>query len=181
MSSLSVYHESFPAQPNKVLTHVEDIASTLAAAGIQFERRETLVALKPGASEDEVLAACGAQLDAWMTEFTCTHAEVISLDRRDPEKAARRDALLDEQRRDSEAVHCTLAGSLLVALHIEDYVYAIRCERHDLVRVPAGVAHWVDIGEEPHVLAISLFKDAASVAGASTGSAIAAQYPGLDD
>lgn len=181
MSSLSVYHTSFPAQPNKVLTHHDDIASTLAAVGVQFERRETTVALKPGASQDDVLAACGAQLDAWMTEFACTHAEVTSLDRRDPEKAERRAALLDEQRRGSEEVRLTLAGSVLLALHIDDYVYAIRCERHDLVRVPAGVAHWVDIGEEPHVLAISLFKDAASVASESTGSGIAQQYPGLDD
>ena len=38
MSRLSVYHESTPELPNKVLTHLEDIAATLAEQGIRFER-----------------------------------------------------------------------------------------------------------------------------------------------
>lgn len=181
MSSLSVYHVSFPAQPNKVLTHLEDIASTLAAVGVTVERREAGVPLKPGASQDEVLAAYAAPLDAWMTEFACAHAEVTSMVRQDPQKAELRAALLDERRRDTEEVRYIAAGSSLLALHIDDYVYAIRCERHDLVRVPAGVAHWVDIGEEPHVLSISLYKNRNAAASHSTGSDIARQYPGLED
>ena len=36
MSSLSVYHVSSPEIPNKVLTHFEDIASTLAEQGVQL-------------------------------------------------------------------------------------------------------------------------------------------------
>ena len=38
MSSLSVYHVSSPDVPNKVLTHFEDIAATLAEQGIHFAR-----------------------------------------------------------------------------------------------------------------------------------------------
>ena len=37
MSSLSVYHVSSPDLPNKVLTHFEDIASTLAEQGVRFD------------------------------------------------------------------------------------------------------------------------------------------------
>jgi len=38
MSSLSVYHVSSPDLPNKVLTHFDDIAATLAEQGIRFDR-----------------------------------------------------------------------------------------------------------------------------------------------
>ncbi|MDF5983467.1 hypothetical protein P4056_25970 [Pseudomonas aeruginosa] len=38
MSSLTVYHENQPEQPLKLLTHAEDIASTLAEVGVRFER-----------------------------------------------------------------------------------------------------------------------------------------------
>lgn len=48
MSSLSVYHESSPDLPNKVLTHVDDIASTLAAVGVRFERWQASAPLTPG-------------------------------------------------------------------------------------------------------------------------------------
>ncbi|MDF5828837.1 hypothetical protein P4233_16885 [Pseudomonas aeruginosa] len=35
MSSLTVYHENQPEQPLKLLTHAEDIASTLAEVGVR--------------------------------------------------------------------------------------------------------------------------------------------------
>ena len=38
MSILSVYSVSSPDVPNKVLTHLEDIASTLAEHGIVLDR-----------------------------------------------------------------------------------------------------------------------------------------------
>ena len=38
MSSLTVYHQTNPDVPNKVLTHLEDIAATLAEVGVRFER-----------------------------------------------------------------------------------------------------------------------------------------------
>ena len=43
MSSLTVYHQSNPDVPNKVLTHLEDIAATLAEVGVRFERWKAAV------------------------------------------------------------------------------------------------------------------------------------------
>lgn len=34
----------------------------------------------------------------------------------------------------------------LFSLHIGDYVYAVLCERNDLITVPAGMPHWFDGG-----------------------------------
>ena len=68
MSSLTVYHESSPDLPSKVLTHVEDIASTLAEVGVRFERWEASAPIAPGASQDEVIAAYRPQIDRLMQE-----------------------------------------------------------------------------------------------------------------
>ena len=53
MSSLSVYHVSSPELPNKVLTHFEDIVSTLAEQGVVFDRLPTTTPIRPGASQDD--------------------------------------------------------------------------------------------------------------------------------
>ena len=49
MSSLTVYHENQPEQPLKLLTHAEDIASTLAEVGVRFERWEAAAPIAAGA------------------------------------------------------------------------------------------------------------------------------------
>ena len=37
MSYVAVYHVATPDTPNKVLTHFEDVVSTLAEHGVRFE------------------------------------------------------------------------------------------------------------------------------------------------
>ena len=56
MSSLTVYHQSSPEHPNKLLTHAEDIASTLAAVGVQFSQVPVQQAITAGSASAEVLA-----------------------------------------------------------------------------------------------------------------------------
>ena len=53
MSSLTVYHQSNPDVPNKVLTHLEDIAATLAEVGVRFERRAAIDAKRDGREQDD--------------------------------------------------------------------------------------------------------------------------------
>ena len=74
MSVLSVYHETRPDQPLKVLTHLEDIAPTLAKVGVQLERWEASAPIAAGASQEQVIAAyrpyirlvVGAAHDGWI-------------------------------------------------------------------------------------------------------------------
>ena len=63
MSSLSVYHVSSPELPNKVLTHVDDIAATLAEQGVRFDRWQAATPIQPGASQEEVINAYRSQID----------------------------------------------------------------------------------------------------------------------
>lgn len=62
MSYVAVYSVATPDTPNKVLTHFEDIAATLAEQGVRFERWQP-GSVERGASDAELIAACQAQID----------------------------------------------------------------------------------------------------------------------
>ncbi|WP_296254738.1 MULTISPECIES: 1,2-dihydroxy-3-keto-5-methylthiopentene dioxygenase [unclassified Pseudomonas] len=181
MSILFVYHVSSAQLPTKVLTHFEDIASTLAEQGIGFERMSAVVPVTAGAPHDEVLSAYREQLDGLMTERGHVAADVISVDAHHPHKDPLRGELLDEHQYGADQVRFFVAGRALYSLHIGDFIYAVQCEKNDLISVPAGTRQWFDIGEHPRVIAIRLFSSAEGQAPQPTGESFASRFPGLDD
>ena len=181
MSVLSVYHETRPDQPLKVLTHAEDIAATLSEVGVQLERWEASAPIAAGASQDEVIAAYRPQIDKLMAERGYVTVDVISLTRDHPQKDELRAKFLDEHRHAEDEVRFFVAGRALFSLHIEDMVYTVLCEKNDLITVPAGTRHWFDMGEEPHFIAIRLFNNPEGWVAEFTGERIADQFPRLDD
>lgn len=181
MSSLSVYHESSPELPNKVLTHLEDIASTLAEVGVRFERWQASAPIAPGASQDEVIAAYRHEIDKLKAEGGYVTVDVVSLTADHPQKAELRAKFLDEHRHGEDEVRFFVAGRGLFSLHVEDYVYAVLCEKNDLISVPAGTRHWFDMGEQPHFVAIRLFNNPEGWVAQFTGDAIASRFPQLED
>jgi len=181
MSSLTVYHESSPDQPNKTLTHLEDIASTLAEVGVRFERWQAAAPIAPGASQDEVIAAYRPQIDKLMQERGYSTVDVISLTEEHPQKAELRAKFLDEHLHAEDEVRFFVAGRGLFTLHIDDYVYGVLCEKNDLISVPAGTRHWFDMGEHPRFVAIRLFNNPEGWVAQFTGEDIANRFPSLED
>ncbi|MDA7087927.1 acireductone dioxygenase [Pseudomonas sp. SA3-5] len=181
MSSLSVYHESSADLPNKVLTHLEDIASTLAAVGVHFDRWQASAPLDPGSSQDQVIAAYRPQIEQLMSERGYVAVDVISVSDDHPDKAELRAKFLDEHRHAEDEVRFFVVGSGLFSLHVDDYVFAVLCEKGDLISVPAGTRHWFDMGEHPHFVMIRLFGNTEGWVGEFTGDAIASRFPRLDD
>ncbi|MDD0975512.1 cupin domain-containing protein [Pseudomonas fontis] len=171
MSSLAVYHQSTPDIPNKVLTHFEDIAATLAEHGVRFERWTASAPVQP----EEVMVAYQAQIDQLMTERGYRNVEVVS--------AASDVAMqvVGEVTVAEDVVRVFVAGRGQYALRIEDYVYAVVCEKGDLIVVPAGVRHWFDGGENPHFVALRMFKEQGQAMPQATGDRIAEQFARFDD
>ncbi|MED5608840.1 acireductone dioxygenase [Pseudomonas sp. JH-2] len=181
MSSLTVYHESAPEQPLKLLTHAEDIASTLAELGVRFERWQASAPIAPGASPDEVLAAYAAEIQRLKDEQGYVTVDVVSLNADHPQKDELRAKFLDEHRHGEDEVRFFVAGRGLFSLHVEDHVYAVLCEKNDLISVPAGTRHWFDMGERPHFVAIRLFNNPEGWVAKFTGDGIAGRFPLLED
>jgi len=181
MSILSVYSVSSPDLPNKVLTHLEDIASTLADHGIVFERWQATTKVAAGASREEVIDAYRQPIDQLMTERGLEAIDVISVNAGLGQQAQLRASLLDEQLHEADEVRLFVAGRGLLSLHIGDFIYAVQCERNDRISIPAGTRHWFDLGEQPHLVAIRLFSTSQGVSASLTGDDIASQFPHLDD
>lgn len=179
MSILSVYDRSRPEQPNKVLTYLEDIVSTLATVGVRVERWAASASLQADASQDDLMAAYRDDLDPLIAQGGFATLELFSVDRDTPEQDALRARLRQEHRYAEDKAFFFVAGSGLFNVHVGDAVYALLCEKNDLLVVPAGTPHWFDMGENPYFIMLRMFNSAEH--GAPTGDDIARRFPGLDD
>ena len=177
MSSLTVYHQSSPDVPNKLLTHAEDIAATLAEVGVGFERWPVGASIQPGQSHAEVLAALGPQLGELMSERGYTGVEVLSQSRARTYQDEPLAEALEELCAAEAQGYLLAAGSGLVNLHIGEQVFAVLCEKDDLLSFSAGTRYWFDQGAFPHLMALELRKGAVAVC---TGDAIASAFPRLE-
>jgi 1,2-dihydroxy-3-keto-5-methylthiopentene dioxygenase len=181
MTILSVYLDTAPEQPLKVLTHLEDIAPTLAEAGVHIERWDASAPISAGASSEEVMEAYRPQIDRLKQERGLITLDVISLGRKHPHIAEMRDKILSEHRHAADEVRFFVAGRGLFTFHVDDKVYAVQCEKSDLITVPAGTRRWFDIGEDPHLVAICLCSNPGGCDVESTDDDIAGRFPRLDD
>lgn len=176
MSYVAVYAIATPDTPNKVLTHFDDIVSTLAEHAVRFARWQP-APIEKGASDADMIAAYQPQIDA----LGYAAVDVLRAAGESAQNAQLRARLLDERRYSEDAVHFFIAGQGQFSLHLGDYVYAVRCEKNDLLVIPAGVPHWFDIGENPHFVTLRLFNTAKGCEPQLTGDTIADGFPGLDD
>lgn len=167
MSCLSVYHHSAEI-PNKVLTHAEDIAATLAEQGIGFQAWHARVPVVPGVSVEELLMAYDSHLEPWAQQAGATQA--LSID-----GGTGKDTGLDaEHSYPCASTNLFVAGRAVIYLHVGDYVFAVLCEKGDLLKVPAGVAHWLDLGDHPRLALIRVF--AGDAQASLTGNDIANRF-----
>lgn len=179
MSTLFVYHVSSPQVPDKILTHLEDIASTLADHGVRVSRLQVTAPVRPGASEQDVVETLRGDIDRLMAEPGRDAVDVISAD--GDSEAAGPDMPLQERMLALPQTLWMIAGQGLLSLHVGDYVYAILCERHDLVSVPGGVGHWFDIGERPQLCALRIYSGLQTQSLTSASDEFPSRFARLDD
>ena len=177
MSVLSVYSVAIPEVPSKMLIHADDIAATLADVGVRYQQRDINGDARPGASEAEVRADYGALLQDVAGELNLP-VEILSLERDSEQTAELNARFANEQTLAAEQAWLFLGGRALVSLHIGNEVFAFLGERGDLLSVPASMAHWLSLGDEPHCLAVRLAPE--GIAPEETGEAIAERFFGVE-
>jgi 1,2-dihydroxy-3-keto-5-methylthiopentene dioxygenase len=177
MSRLRIYPETAPEAPRLETRNPQAIARELAAIGIQFERWQAEVQLKPGASPESVIAAYRKDIDNLMARGGYQAVDVISLKPDHPERAALRQKFLNEHTHAEDEVRFFVAGSGLFTIHAQAEVFEVECVQGDLINLPAGTTHWFDMGAEPFFIAIRIFTNPAGWVANFTGSDIAQQFP----
>ncbi|MEY4684010.1 MAG: hypothetical protein RLZ25_469 [Pseudomonadota bacterium] len=179
MSLLTVHPENHPEQ-FQVFRDPQAITKELQEIGVQFERWEASASLPPDADQESILKAYKPSVDRLILEHGFQSSDVIRLNPDHPERSSLRQKFLNEHVHSEFEVRFFVEGKGLFFLHPSDKVYAVLCERGDLISVPDGVKHWFDMGENPSFTCIRLFTNPEGWVAQFTGDPIAERFPTLD-
>ncbi|MCX8134981.1 MAG: acireductone dioxygenase [Roseococcus sp.] len=175
MSRLTVWDAETKAELLRT-ENPEEIAATLKAVGVRFERWP-VADLPEGAGPEEVLEAYRPRLDAFLAETKAGTADVIQLTPDHPMKDALRAKFLKEHTHTEDEVRFFHQGAGNFVLHIGGKVYDAHCTRGDLISVPANTQHWFDSGDAPSFTVLRVFTDSSGWTPHYTGSDIAERFP----
>ncbi|WP_413810614.1 1,2-dihydroxy-3-keto-5-methylthiopentene dioxygenase [Streptomyces sp. OE57] len=186
MTLLQVMPDS---RPGDVLLRTRDrprIADVLRDHSVALRHWSVRGSLPPDATEREVLSHYRTEVDTLCAEESLRLVDVVQLRPEDTpawrERAAKaREAFLDEHRHGENEVRFFAHGTGCFYLHLADRVLAVVCEEGDLLSVPAGTAHWFDMGRQPDFCAIRFFQAEDGWIGDFTGDPLARRFPTLDD
>ena len=181
MSQLTIYDESQPVQSLFDSTDYARICSELDRAGVRFERWNADRPLADDASSADIIAAYQREIDRLVAEQGYQTWDVVSMNPDHPQKDEFRQKFLAEHTHGEDEVRFFVRGHGLFVLHIGDKVFALLCEKDDLVSVPANTKHWFDMGPNPVFTAIRLFNNPEGWVANFTGDDIASRFPLLDN
>lgn len=180
MTKLTIYADGPSPQPTEVTDDPGRIHAALQGIGVGFERWQAAAELPQPATQEQVLGAYRADVDRLMQREGFAAVDVISMHPEHPERTALRHKFLEEHTHSEPEVRFFVAGGGLFYLHAAGAVYAVHCQRDDLLSIPAGTTHWFDMGPAPSFTAIRLFTNPAGWVANFTGDPIAQRYPRLD-
>lgn len=180
MSRLQVYSDNNPAS-SQVYTDRSDIARELDTIGVLFESWTADRELSDDANQDEVLSAYRDSVNRLMDKYQFQSADVIGLKPDHPDKDALRAKFLDEHFHSDYEVRFFVEGQGLFCIHKDHRVYAVLCEKGDLISVPANTPHWFDMGPHPRFKCIRLFTTPEGWVANFTGNDIANRFPRLEN
>lgn len=179
MSALTIYADRQPL-PGSTSRDFALIAEQLGAIGVQFERWQPGSDLLADTEVQTVLDAYQVSIEKLKQDYGFQSVDVVSLHPEHPDKEALRQKFLSEHTHSDFEVRFFVEGCGLFYLHVEDKVYAVLCEKGDLISVPADTKHWFDMGENPDFKCIRLFTTPDGWVADYTGDSIAELFPTLD-
>lgn len=181
MSQLTVYAESDGDKPLLETSDLEVMHRELGSIGVRFERWQASQPLADDADNETVIAAYREEIDRLVNERGYLTYDVVSMNPLSPNKDQFRTKFLDEHTHSEDEVRLFVRGQGLFVIHGGTRVYAMLCERNDLISVPADTRHWFDMGPNPQFTAIRLFNNPEGWAANFTGDGIASRFPLLDN
>ncbi|WP_110656662.1 cupin [Salinicola halimionae] len=175
MSFLHVYHEADSDQPLLTTHDAYRISLELSSIEVYFDRRE-LVELPVGIQRQQLLMLNNETATEIQQLSGRRYCDMRGMSPQYPDLALRRELLCTESSNDEETWHLFLRGQAIFYFHVNGRVYVVGCDRGDLISVPAGLSHWLDIGPEPDFLLLTL-SNVQSPDLIATASDIALRFP----
>ncbi|MCU4676040.1 acireductone dioxygenase [Catenovulum sp. 2E275] len=181
MSQLTIYSDQDKNQIFIDTHNATEIQTELSKIGVQFERWQLEKDLAEDADNDTIIQAYQAEINRLVEERGYQSYDVVSMNPDHPQKAEFRKKFLDEHTHNEDEIRFFVRGQGQFVLHIGDKVYAILCEKDDLISVPAQTKHWFDMGPNPKFTAIRIFDNPEGWVAKFTGETIADQFPRLEN
>lgn len=179
MSALTIFTDTDAATQVWHSTDAAEIAEKLKTKDVRFERWEADRDLGENPAPETVINAYQHAIDRLVAEKGYQSWDVISMRADNPQKDVLRTKFLSEHTHGEDEVRFFVEGAGLFCLHLDGHIYQILCEKNDLISVPAGTAHWFDMGSAPHFTAIRIFDNQEGWVANFTGDTIADAYPRL--
>jgi 1,2-dihydroxy-3-keto-5-methylthiopentene dioxygenase len=176
-SMLRVYDDKNPSAPLVDTSDRAEIARILDTQGVLFEQWEANQPLTPESDQDAIIAAYASDIERLKKKYGYTTVDVIRVTGATPNLPALRQKFLNEHTHSEDEVRFFVEGRAAFYLRINGKVYQTICTRGDLLSVPAGTAHWFDMGPAPEFAAIRLFVNPEGWVAQFTGDEIAANFP----
>lgn len=180
MTTLSIFDAHNPDASPTVTDDSEEIGRLLQGKGIRFERWPTQD-LPAEAAPEQILAAYSREIAKLKAESGFQTADVVSLNPDNAQKEAFRKKFLDEHTHSEDEVRFFVRGQGIFYLHLGDQVFAVLCQKNDLISVPEGTWHWFDMGPEPEFTCIRLFTNPEGWVADFTGEDIAGRLPRFEE
>ena len=176
MSHLQIFDEGDAGSPVVETADPVVIAEQLAAIGVTFERWPT----RDVADAADVLVAYKPEIDRLVAAGGYQSIDVMAVTPDHPDRATIRTKFLSEHTHAEDEIRFFVEGEGLFTLHEDGRVFNVLCTQGDLMSVPAGMAHWFDMGPAPHFTVIRLFLNPDGWIATFTGDDIADRFPRLE-
>jgi 1,2-dihydroxy-3-keto-5-methylthiopentene dioxygenase len=180
MSRLMVYREESPSENELDTGDGHSMAAALGKIGVRFERWAASLPLTAQMDDQAVMQAYEADIGRLKRECGYRAVDVLRCLPDNPKRAELRKKFLDEHTHAEDEVRFFVEGAGVFYLRAGGKVHVTRCERGDLISVPAGTRHWFDMGPAPHFTAIRLFTNPDGWVARFTGDPIAQKYPSFE-
>lgn len=177
MTQLTLFDEANGETPVLDTRDAGKITEALARIGVAFERWTATATFPADADDMTVMAAYDADIRRLAEEGGYKSFDVIRMTPDNPKREELRAKFLDEHIHEDDEVRFFVEGSGMFYLHAGGRVHMLLCEAGDLIKVPAGLKHWFDMGPAPRFCAIRLFTTPEGWVAKFTGEPIARDFP----
>jgi 1,2-dihydroxy-3-keto-5-methylthiopentene dioxygenase len=177
MTILTIFEEEDRA---KIVLDTQDlgaITQALQVVGVTLERWAPAEPLPADADNDVLLAAYDADIKRLAEIGGYKSFDVIRMLPDNPKREEMRAKFLDEHIHEDDEVRFFVEGAGMFYLHAGGRVHMLLCEAGDLIKVPAGLRHWFDMGPAPRFCAIRMFTTPEGWVAKFTGDTIAGDFP----
>jgi 1,2-dihydroxy-3-keto-5-methylthiopentene dioxygenase len=174
MTILAIYPDA-GGDALEVTRDYQAITQTLSNIGVLLERWPVRD-IADEADAEQVKAAYADEIARLNRQYGFQSIDVVSLKPDNPQASEYRAKFLAEHTHSDFEVRFFVAGDGLFYLHVANKVYAILCEKGDLISVPENTTHWFDMGAKPDFKCIRFFVIADGWLGEFTGSDIASRH-----